>query len=414
MSLRPSSFWIKLPLIAFVVVSFATARDVVAQEQPAAEDTPVAEAEGEAEQVDPYQVPDGTVDELFEYLQTGRQRMQPRTREDAVRMFQSLDQAAEQIYTSTDANVEQREQAARWRVACHRQLEALGSPEAREQLQALLNQAANDPEPEIQQFAKSALFDLKIGSWSRLSETEREAVLDEIRAGTSGDNPDPSSVLALMKLADSVAETPDAARIATVIDKVVQDLGQVDNPEIAKRLPRLEGLVRRLNLPGNKMEIEGTLLSGEPVDWEAYRGKVVLVDYWATWCGPCIAELPNVLKAYEAYHGKGFDVLGISLDNSKDSEAVENFLQAKNVPWQTLFSADPENDGWNHPMAQRYAINGIPRAILVDQDGRAVSMNLRGPALEEALSELLGPPEPPVDSATSAEPDDAKTVSVAP
>ncbi len=407
MSLRPSSYWIECPLIALMVVSYTMAADAVAQEQA------TADAESEAEDVDPYQVPDGTVDELFEYLQTGPQRMQPKTREDAVRMFRSLDQAADRIYTASGANVEQREQAAGWRVMLHRRLEAMGLPEAREQLQTFLNQAASDPQPEIQQFAKRALFDLKIGSWSRLSENEREAVLDEIRAGTSGNNVDPSSVVALMKLADSVAETPEAARIAAVIKQVLQDLGQVEDPAIAERIPRLEGLVRRLQLPGNKMEVEGTLLSGDPVNWEAYRGKVVLVDYWATWCGPCIAELPNVLKAYEAYHGKGFDVLGISLDTEK--EAVENFWEARSIPWQTLYSADESANGWQHPMAEKYAINGIPRAILVDQDGNAVSMNLRGPALEQALSDLLGPPEPPVDSATSTDAsDDATTVSVAP
>ena len=87
------------------------------------------------------------------------------------------------------------------------------------------------------------------------------------------------------------------------------------------------------------MEITGTLLDGEPVDWESYRGKVVLVDFWATWCGPCRAEIPNVLEMYEAYHDKGFDVLGVSLDATP--EAAEKYVAENKLPWSSIF---PKNE----------------------------------------------------------------------
>ena len=77
----------------------------------------------------------------------------------------------------------------------------------------------------------------------------------------------------------------------------------------------LEGIVRRLTLLGNEMKIEGKLLDGKAFDWSKYAGKVVLVDFWATWCGPCLAEIPKMRKCYDLYHDKGFEIVGISCDH---------------------------------------------------------------------------------------------------
>ncbi len=142
------------------------------------------------------------------------------------------------------------------------------------------------------------------------------------------------------------------------------------------------------NLVGKPLELEGTTVDGQPLDWKQYRGKVVLVDFWATWCGPCVREMPNLLKAYEKYHERGFEVVGISLD--QDREALEEFLEKHNIPWVTLFD---EEAGGLHPMARKYGIRAIPAPILVDRQGKVIHTAARGEMLWKLLEKQF--PEKP-------------------
>jgi peroxiredoxin len=100
--------------------------------------------------------------------------------------------------------------------------------------------------------------------------------------------------------------------------------------------------------------------------------------------------VPTILENYQAYHDRGFEVLGISLDT--DRGAVERYLDEVGVPWPTLFSDNAEATGWEHPMAAKYAITSIPRAILVDRAGRVLHLNARGQTLGAELKRLLGEP----------------------
>jgi len=111
---------------------------------------------------------------------------------------------------------------------------------------------------------------------------------------------------------------------------------------------------------------------------------VVLVDFWATWCGPCVGELPNVLAAYKKYHDKGFEIVGISLD--EDQGKLEGFTAAKGMTWRQYF----DGTGWDNKLAKRYGVTAIPATYLLDRDGKIAAKNLRGPALETELARLLG------------------------
>ena len=111
-------------------------------------------------------------------------------------------------------------------------------------------------------------------------------------------------------------------------------------------------------------------------------GKVILIDFWATWCGPCVAEVPNVVKAYEKLHDKGFEIIGISLD--KDQAKLEAFIKEKNMTWAQYF----DGKMWQNEISTRYGINSIPAMWLVNKKGMVVNTNAR-PNLEAEVEKLL-------------------------
>jgi thiol-disulfide isomerase/thioredoxin len=148
---------------------------------------------------------------------------------------------------------------------------------------------------------------------------------------------------------------------------------------------------RPLALPDNPLALEGTLLDGTAFDHTGLAGKVVLIDFWATWCGPCVAEIPRVRDAYDRYHDRGFAVVGVSLD--EDREALEAFVVEKEIPWPIIVDARNDSGG----LADRYGVTAIPTMILVGRDGAVLSTEARGRRLEELLAEQFAGDGPPAE-----------------
>jgi thiol-disulfide isomerase/thioredoxin len=146
----------------------------------------------------------------------------------------------------------------------------------------------------------------------------------------------------------------------------------------------LDGKINPLVI-GGTMEVAFTALDGTKVDLAAMKGKVVLVDFWASWCAPCVASLPGIKAAYDKYHDKGFEVIGISLDHASDKAKVESFLKNKKLPWPQSF----DGKGWGAPLAVKYGITAIPATFLIGKDGRIVGTHSGGEELEARLAELL-------------------------
>ena len=124
-------------------------------------------------------------------------------------------------------------------------------------------------------------------------------------------------------------------------------------------------------------------VAGNPVSIAKYKGKVVMIDFWATWCGPCVMELPNVQETYKKHHAEGFEIIGISLDREK--EKLTSFTEAKKMPWQQFY----DGKMWSNKLAVKYGVRSIPMTYLLDGEGKIIGKSLRGEQLEDAVVKAL-------------------------
>jgi len=154
-------------------------------------------------------------------------------------------------------------------------------------------------------------------------------------------------------------------------------LANIDQQEAAKKIR--QSLVAGAKFP----DFEAKDLDGKPLSVSNYKGKVVLIDFWATWCGPCVNELPNVIKAYGKYHDKGFEIIGISLDDSEPK--LRSFLKDRNMTWVQYY----DGSRWKNKLAQKYGVQAIPATFLLDGEGKIIGRDLRGEKLDEALATAL-------------------------
>jgi len=124
--------------------------------------------------------------------------------------------------------------------------------------------------------------------------------------------------------------------------------------------------------------------NGNPVSLSSFKGKYVMIDFWASWCKPCMEELPNVIEQYSAYKDKGFEIIGVSLD--REREAWINTIKANAMSWPQVWDMEENAPG---EVANKYGVTGIPHTVLIDKNGVIIEVNLRGEALKKKLAELM-------------------------
>lgn len=175
----------------------------------------------------------------------------------------------------------------------------------------------------------------------------------------------------------------DAESFVHFAEQFVQAFEESDPAAVANLKKEMEQ-VQALAKGGVAPDFTQKNPEGEAVSLSSFRGKVVLVDFWASWCGPCRRENPEVVKLYEKYKDQGFEIIGVSLDRKKDRwlQAIE----ADGLTWPHV----SDLKGWQNEVAQLYGVGSIPHTVLLDREGKIVAQKLRGPALAQKLAELMG------------------------
>ncbi|AMR31403.1 hypothetical protein A0256_08175 [Mucilaginibacter sp. PAMC 26640] len=193
----------------------------------------------------------------------------------------------------------------------------------------------------------------------------------------------PDSYLSLLALTSVSGPSPDVAEVEPLYNALSAD---VKSTELAKQLKYSMDNLKITAIGSMAPDFIQNDVNGKPVSLSSFKGKYVLIDFWASWCGPCRQENPNVVRTYNKYKGKNFTVLGVSLDKETGRDAWIAAIKSDGLTWTQV----SDLKFWKNMAATLYGVQAIPQNFLVDPQGKIVAKNLRGDDLDNKLEELLG------------------------
>ena len=189
----------------------------------------------------------------------------------------------------------------------------------------------------------------------------------------------------LMYALDYLHPRKDKALILAEISRLSKEYPWLAEAKEKKaNMAAAEAIAKKTGVGAVAMDFTQNNTTGKAVKLSDYRGKYVLLDFWASWCGPCRAENPNVLDNYEKYHSKGLEILGVSLDDKKD--AWLKAIKDDGLEWAHV----SDLKGWKNEVAKTYNIRAVPSNFLIDKEGKIVAVDLRGEELTQKLAEIFG------------------------
>ena len=314
----------------------------------AADGNPAKPAEKDkAAEKDPFQVPDGTIEELQKYVD-GLNRIRPSSSLRPAIAELHKKRATAQLgacekILAAKPTPEQTQWAVRVKVAALLELGRLGDDTAQVRLEATGRQVEGLGLKDMVRSVQLAALQNRGEHAVAMTDLEYGKFVERLKAFlTEGPLDGPT-----VNLAVEVAMAAERSNRPGLAEKAYRELGKAiassNDEKDGHHWPAMLGAARRLDLVGKPFVLNGATLAGKPLDWKKYRGKVVLIDFFATWCGPCREEVPNIMKCYNAYRNRGFDVIAVSVDH--DRKAIEDSWKRRSIPgpssWTVTRSAAP-------------------------------------------------------------------------
>jgi thiol-disulfide isomerase/thioredoxin len=247
--------------------------------------------------------------------------------------------------------------------------------------------STNDPAVELKALVTQIKADIQAGKKTEAALADDLKQFDVLLAEHKGEKTDAVAEILFMKATLYSEVFQDSAKADQLIAQLKTEFPDTRIVAALKQQEAAEATAKKnqANLvEGAKFpDFAEKDLNGKSLSLADYKGKVLLIDFWATWCGPCRAEIPNVVATYNKYHGQGFEIIGISLDD--DRQKLLSYTKNNDMTWPQYF----DGQGWSNKLAVKYGIEAIPATYLLDGNGVIIGKDLRGDELTHAVARAV-------------------------
>lgn len=336
------------------------------------------------------ELPDGPDSRVFEAI---NKRIQRDRTEDSLTAASKTQRRLEEL-SALNKVLKQRLSGSEYATASKLKLSILaglslnGEPWKQQALDYATDLAA-DADKSLARIGRYTQLALQTGEFKTLGNDGQDQLVLGLYRFLNKYGADPRTLALGDLIARSHTENNRSKSAADVYRRLAIACSASSDSKIAKQAVSLNASARRVGLIGRNIMISGKLIDGKPLIWRKFKGKVVLIDFWATWCKHCLTDMKHIENAYNLYNDEGFEVVGINMDT--DQERFKKFVTSEEIPWPNVGSPGSGQSGWQHPMAVHYGVLTLPTAILVDRDGKVVSINARGKELDRLLNAMCNP-----------------------